>query len=81
MKIISWNVRGLGSQKKRSVIKDFLRSHQPDIVVLQESKVQVCDRRFMQSLWGVRHRRWVCLLSVVRFRNLDNTEWWLTAGV
>ena len=106
MKIFSWNVRGLGSRKKRGVIKDFLRHHQPDRVVLRETKVEVCERRFMQSLWGVRHRRWVCLPASgrsggglilwdervvsecetivgefslsIRFRNLDNSEWWLT---
>ena len=34
MKIISWNARGLGSSNKRRVIKDFLRSENPDVVMI-----------------------------------------------
>ncbi|RVW48808.1 hypothetical protein CK203_104316 [Vitis vinifera] len=44
MKIISWNTRGLGSKKKRRVVKDFLRSEKPDVVMIQETKKE-CDRR------------------------------------
>ncbi|GMP67950.1 hypothetical protein CsSME_00027743 [Camellia sinensis var. sinensis] len=56
MEIVSWNVRGLGSRKKRGIIRDFLRKHQPDIVIFQETKVEVCDRTFIKSIWGVRHK-------------------------
>ena len=45
MKIISWNTRGLGSKKKRRVVKDFLRSEKPDVVMIQETKKEECDRR------------------------------------
>ena len=50
MKIISWNTRGLGSKKKRMVVKDFLRLQNPDVVMLQETKGEVCDRRFVGSV-------------------------------
>ena len=33
MKMISWNIRGLGSRKKRRVAKDFLRLQNPDVVM------------------------------------------------
>ncbi|RVW30349.1 hypothetical protein CK203_103735 [Vitis vinifera] len=46
MKIISWNVRGLGSRNKRRMVKDFLRSENPDVVMIQETKrrivIEVC---------------------------------------
>ena len=61
MKIISWNVRGLGSSNKRRVIKDFLRSENPDVVMIQETKKEKCDRRFVSSVWMVRNKDWVVL--------------------
>ncbi|RVW81340.1 putative mitochondrial protein [Vitis vinifera] len=41
------NTRGFGSRKKRRVVKDFLRSEKPDVVMIQETKKAECDRRFM----------------------------------
>ena len=41
MRIISWNVQGLGSKKKRSLVQSFLRSQDPDIVMLQETKREI----------------------------------------
>ncbi|RVW34589.1 hypothetical protein CK203_079345 [Vitis vinifera] len=38
--------KGLGSKKKRRVVKDFLRSEKPDVVMIQETKKEECDRRF-----------------------------------
>ena len=61
MKIISWNTRGLGSRKKRRVVKDFLRSEKPDVVMIQETKKAECDRRFMGSVWTVRNKEWAAL--------------------
>ena len=50
MKIISWNVRGLGSRNKRRVVKDFLRLENPNVVMIQETKKEKCDRRFVSSV-------------------------------
>ena len=50
MKIISWNTRGLGSRKKKRVVKDFLRLEKPDVVMIQETKKAECDRRFVGSV-------------------------------
>ncbi|KAJ9678126.1 hypothetical protein PVL29_022887 [Vitis rotundifolia] len=58
MKIISWNTRGLGSRKKRRVVKDFLRLENPDVVMFQETKREICDRRFVGSVWSVRNKEW-----------------------
>ena len=59
MKIISWNTRGLGSRNKRRVAKDFLRSENPDVVIIQETKKEKCDRRFVGSVWTVKNKEWV----------------------
>ena len=56
MKIISWNTRGLGSRKKRRVVKDFLRLKNPDVVMIQEPKKMECNRRFVGSVWTVRNK-------------------------
>ena len=61
MKIISWNTKHLGSRKKRRVVKDFLRSENPDVVMIQETKKAECDRRFVGSVWTVRNKEWVTL--------------------
>ena len=58
MKIISWNTKGLGSRKKRRVVKDFLRLENPDVVMIQETKSVVCDRRFVGSVWTIRNKEW-----------------------
>ncbi|RVW21770.1 LINE-1 retrotransposable element ORF2 protein [Vitis vinifera] len=56
---LSWNVRGLGSSNKRRVIKDFLRLEKPDVVMIQETKKEKCDRRLVGSVWTVRNKDWV----------------------
>lgn len=61
MKIISWNIRGLGSWKNRRVVKDFLRHENPDVVMFQETKRELCDRRFVGSVWTVRNKDWASL--------------------
>ncbi|RVW74124.1 hypothetical protein CK203_052225 [Vitis vinifera] len=63
MKIISWNTRGLGSKKKRRVVKDFLRLEKPDVVMIQETKKEECDRRFVGSVWSARNKDWAALLA------------------
>ena len=61
MKIISWNTRGLGSRKKRRVVKDFLRSEKPDVVMIQETKKAECDKRFVGNVWTARNKEWAAL--------------------
>ncbi|KAJ9688894.1 hypothetical protein PVL29_014511 [Vitis rotundifolia] len=63
MKIISWNTRGLGSRNKSRVVKDFLRSKNPDVVMIQETKKEKCDRRFVGSVWTVKNKDWAALLA------------------
>ncbi|WKA01908.1 hypothetical protein VitviT2T_020160 [Vitis vinifera] len=61
MKIINWNTKGLGSRNKRRVVKDFLKSENPDVVMIQETKKVECDRRFMGSAWTIRNKEWAAL--------------------
>jgi exonuclease III len=52
MKVISWNVRGLGRVDKRKEVRNLVREKHPLIVCLQETKLQVCDDSLCTSLWG-----------------------------
>lgn len=51
MKILSWNVRGLGRADRRRRIKEFLRLKNMDMVLLQETKRSSIDRSVVRSLW------------------------------
>ena len=66
MKIMSWNVRGTGSYRKRRSIKEIICKEDPDIVVLQEVKKEFVDRRFVASVWRSRFKEWLLLPSIGR---------------
>ncbi|RVW67200.1 hypothetical protein CK203_065147 [Vitis vinifera] len=61
MKILSWNTRGLGSRKKRRIVRRFLSTQNPDVVLLQETKREIWDRRFVSSVWKGKCLDWVAL--------------------
>lgn len=63
MKIISWNVRGLGSRSKRRVLKEKLVNSKADVVILQETKKDVIQRKLIGSIWGIRYSDWVSIPS------------------
>jgi len=52
MKLISWNVRGLGGFEKRKEVRSLVIEKNPLILCLQETKTQLCDDDFFASLWG-----------------------------
>lgn len=43
MKIISWNVNGLRAVEKKGELQTLLSTHKPDILLLQETKMQNAD--------------------------------------
>ena len=51
MKILSWNTRGLGSKKKMRNVRRFLSSQNPNVVMLQDTKREIWDKRFVSSVW------------------------------
>lgn len=52
MKILSWNVRGLGGFAKRPEVRKLVSEKGPSIVCLQETKLSVIDDALSVSLWG-----------------------------
>ena len=62
-KILSWNVRGLNDRGKRLRVKHMLKIWQPDIICLQETKLEVITRRIVRSVWRCHHVDWMFLGS------------------
>ncbi|KAK2440720.1 hypothetical protein QL285_012099 [Trifolium repens] len=52
MKIVSWNVRGLGRVDKRNEVRKLVREKTPYVVCLQETKLQACDDLVCAAVWG-----------------------------
>ena len=40
MKVLSWNCRGIGSKVKEEAMKDLISLAQPDIFLIQETKME-----------------------------------------
>jgi len=53
MKLVSWNVRGLGGIEKRREVRRMVEEKSPFILCLQETKLSVCDDILCNSLWGM----------------------------
>ena len=43
------------------MVKDFLGSENPDVVMIQETKKAECDRRFVGSVWTIKNKEWAAL--------------------
>jgi len=52
MKIISWNIRGLGSFEKKREVRNLVREKNPFILCIQETKLSVFDSIVYKSMWG-----------------------------
>jgi len=52
MKIITYNVRGLGGFEKRSEVKRLVSDKKPFVLCLQETKLSVVDDMLVKDIWG-----------------------------
>lgn len=60
MKIISFNIRGLGGRIKKKEVRLLVRMQRPDLVCLQETKLERVDRKLCSSLWEGDDFDWAC---------------------
>jgi exonuclease III len=51
MKLVSWNVRGLGGFEKRKELRSLVKEKRPLILCMQETKLQLCDTRLCSAVW------------------------------
>lgn len=63
MKIMAWNVRGLGSARKRILIKETIKKARIDIVMIQETKLKVINQKWVRSIWSSWNKNWAYLPS------------------
>lgn len=52
MKFISYNVRGLGGKAKKLDVRRLIAANRPDVISIQETKLETIDRRTCTYLWG-----------------------------
>lgn len=52
MKLSSFNVCGLGGSIKRRALSKLIRKERPDCILIQETKMQVVDQRFIARIWS-----------------------------
>ncbi|KAH7684024.1 RNA-directed DNA polymerase protein [Dioscorea alata] len=64
MKILSWNVRGLGRSSKCHFVKEFILSSHADILCLQESKLQEIHISTWKSIGGSRLNTFDFILAI-----------------
>jgi hypothetical protein len=63
VQILTWNVRGLNDPGKRLRIKHMLKIWKPDIICLQETKLELITKAIVRSLWRCHHVDWMFLGS------------------
>jgi len=52
MRLLSWNVCGLGGLEKRKEVKELVREKVPFVLYTQETKLQLIDDFLCTSIWG-----------------------------
>lgn len=61
MKLLSWNIRGLGRLEKRSSIKRMVKDRQIDILLIQETKRSNIQVRDAKSVWPWDHMEFLAV--------------------
>lgn len=66
MKIISFNIRGLGGRVKKKEVKELVRLQKPNMLCLQETKMEGVDRSVCSMLWEGDEFEWASKDAVGR---------------
>jgi len=65
MRILCFNCRGLGSQHKRTYIKNIISKEAIQFACLQETKMENINSEICQNMWGKSNINWI-------HKNADN---------
>jgi exonuclease III len=52
MRIISYNIRGLGGLAKKKEIQKLISSQKPKVLCIQETKMEVIEQSIITWMWG-----------------------------
>lgn len=55
LSILSWNVRGLSSRDRRLYAKQMCKKWKLDVLVLQETKMEMFEMQDSKEVWGRRN--------------------------
>lgn len=58
MKIITYNIKGLGRGLKWASIRKMVKKEQVDMLCIQKTKKEVIDKALCQALWDNFEIRW-----------------------
>lgn len=94
MKVISWNIKGLGNPSENFSVKYVFRKYKADVIMLQETKKPFIDKKCFQSVWGGTNRElfftsasgsaggmmiaWEKVFLILFRLNMGSTLFWLT---
>ncbi|GMI79093.1 hypothetical protein HRI_001578600 [Hibiscus trionum] len=51
LSVLTWNVRGCSRKQKRRALKNLIKKHRPDIMFIQETKVEALSVFEVKRLW------------------------------
>lgn len=66
MKILSYNIRGIGNSVKSKDVREFIRTHNIDVCCLQETKTESVKESLINSLFGGGKLGWIARDSIGR---------------
>lgn len=58
MKLMSYNVRGLGNSAKRRVLRELIVKEGTDMLLFQETKLEDIDVQLCSQVWGDADFEW-----------------------
>ncbi|KAL8513736.1 hypothetical protein ACS0TY_013010 [Phlomoides rotata] len=58
MRILSYNVRGLGKKAKRMKVKEIIKKQNIDLCCIQETKMEEVSKLRCLGLWGNPNFEW-----------------------
>lgn len=59
MKIVSWNIRGIGDQSKHLAIKRLIMKTNPELVLIQETKKDSIEIDIIKAMWSSKEIGWI----------------------
>ncbi|OVA20976.1 hypothetical protein BVC80_8831g21 [Macleaya cordata] len=66
-KILTWNVRGLGSLERQAAVHKVIVDYKANLVVLQETKMEVISTELIETVWGNVSLGWEFIPSIGLF--------------
>lgn len=89
MKMLLFNIRGVGSRVKRKEVQDLVRKNKIDLVCIQESKLDEVNENVCRLIWGNNICGWAAresqgrsggLITLWDSNKFTSSSWWHMEG-